>query len=197
MLLSSRVTATSNNTDVSGRRNASSSVIGEIYTGWWTSVFTSVESVESMRPMSPIYQSLQRNNVEPIMEAFKIVCENADSTLELWLMFLFSFVRTRKELSPFKPRTPLSFILGENPLEGSFSSDKSTILEVKSFPLNLNIKMSVSVYRWWLSFYSYYDSFDHSVTGWAYETCVYLMSESGISRYENIFIRKRWTSWKK
>ena len=90
-------------------------------------------------PMSPIYQSLQRNNVDPIMEAFKIVCGNADST-GVVIDVSFFFCSDLKELSPFKPRTPLSFILGENPLEGSFSSDKSTILEVKSFPLNLNIK---------------------------------------------------------
>ncbi len=53
----------------------------------------------------------------------------------------FFFCSDQKELSPFKPRTPLSFYSLGRILWREFSSDKSTILEVKSFPLNLNIKV--------------------------------------------------------
>ncbi|MEQ2912064.1 zinc-dependent metalloprotease [Butyricimonas faecihominis] len=139
MLLSSRVTATSNNTDVSGGEMPLHPLLVKFTRDDEQVYLHRLSPLNQCDPMSPIYQSLQRNNVEPIMEAFKIVCENADST-GIVIDVSFFFCSDQKELSPFKPRTPLSFILGENPLEGSFSSDKSTILEVKSFPLNLNIK---------------------------------------------------------
>ena len=139
MLLSSRVTATSNNTDVSGGEMPLHPLLVKFTRDDEQVYLHRLSPLNQCDPMSPIYQSLQRNNVEPIMEAFKIVCENADST-GIVIDVSFFFCSVQKELSPFKPRTPLSFILGENPLEGSFSSDKSTILEVKSFPLNLNIK---------------------------------------------------------
>ncbi len=139
MLLSSRVTATSNNTDVSGGEMPLHPLLVKFTRDEEQVYLHRLSPLNQCDPMSPIYQSLQRNNVEPIMEAFKIVCENADST-GIVIDVSFFFCSDQKELSPFKPRTPLSFILGENPLEGSFSSDKSTILEVKSFPLNLNIK---------------------------------------------------------
>ena len=139
MLLSSRVTATSNNTDVSGGEMPLHPLLVKFTRDDEQVYLHRLSPLNQCDPMSPICQSLQRNNVEPIMEAFKIVCENADST-GIVIDVSFFFCSDQKELSPFKPRTPLSFILGENPLEGSFSSDKSTILEVKSFPLNLNIK---------------------------------------------------------
>ena len=139
MLLSSRVTATSNNTDVSGGEMPLHPLLVKFTRDDEQVYLHRLSPLNQCDPMSPIYQSLQRNNVEPIMEAFKIVCENADST-GIVIDVSFFFCSDQKELSPFKPRTPLSFVLGENPLEGSFSSDKSTILEVKSFPLNLNIK---------------------------------------------------------
>ena len=139
MLLSSRLTATSNNTDVSGGEMPLHPLLVKFTRDDEQVYLHRLSPLNQCDPMSPIYQSLQRNNVEPIMEAFKIVCENADST-GIVIDVSFFFCSDQKELSPFKPRTPLSFILGENPLEGSFSSDKSTILEVKSFPLNLNIK---------------------------------------------------------
>ena len=139
ILLSSRVTATSNNTDVSGGEMPLHPLLVKFTRDDEQVYLHRLSPLNQCDPMSPIYQSLQRNNVEPIMEAFKIVCENADST-GIVIDVSFFFCSDQKELSPFKPRTPLSFILGENPLEGSFSSDKSTILEVKSFPLNLNIK---------------------------------------------------------
>ena len=139
MLLSSRVTATSNNTDVSGGEMPLHPLLVKFTRDEEQVYLHRLSPLNQCDPMSPIYQSLQRNNVDPIMEAFKIVCGNADST-GVVIDVSFFFCSDQKELSPFKPRTPLSFILGENPLEGSFSSDKSTILEVKSFPLNLNIK---------------------------------------------------------
>lgn len=139
MLLSSRVTATSNNTDVSGGEMPLHPLLVKFTRDDEQVYLHRLSPLNQCDPMSPIYQSLQRNNVEPIMEVFKIVCENADST-GIVIDVSFFFCSDQKELSPFKPRTPLSFILGENPLEGSFSSDKSTILEVKSFPLNLNVK---------------------------------------------------------
>lgn len=139
MLLSSRVTATSNNTDVSGGEMPLYPLLVKFTRDEEQVYLHRLSPLNQCDPMSPIYQSLQRNNVDPIMEAFKIVCGNADST-GVVIDVSFFFCSDQKELSPFKPRTPLSFILGENPLEGSFSSDKSTILEVKSFPLNLNIK---------------------------------------------------------
>ena len=139
MLLSSRVTATSNNTDVSGGEMPLHPLLVKFTRDDEQVYLHRLSPLNQCDPMSPIYQSLQRNNVDPIMEAFKIVCGNADST-GIVIDVSFFFCSDQKELSPFKPRTPLSFILGENPLEGSFSSDKSTILEVKSFPLNLNIK---------------------------------------------------------
>ena len=139
MLLSSRVTATSNNTDVSGGEMPLHPLLVKFTRDDEQVYLHRLSPLNQCDPMSPIYQSLQRNNVDPIMEAFKIVCGNADST-GVVIDVSFFFCSDQKELSPFKPRTPLSFILGENPLEGSFSSDKSTILEVKSFPLNLNIK---------------------------------------------------------
>ena len=139
MLLSSRVTATSNNTDVSGGEMPLHPLLVKFTRDEEQVYLHRLSPLNQCDPMSPIYQSLQRNNVDPIMEAFKIVCGNADST-GVVIDVSFFFCSDQKELSPFKPRTPLSFILGENPLEGSFYSDKSTILEVKSFPLNLNIK---------------------------------------------------------
>ncbi len=139
MLLSSRVTATSNNTDVSGGEMPIHPLLIKFTRDEEQVYLHRLSPLNQCDPQSPIYHSLKRNNVDPIMEVFKIVCENLDST-GVVIDVSFFFCSDQKELSPFKPRTPLSFLLGENPLEGSFASEKSTILEVKAFPQNLNIK---------------------------------------------------------
>ena len=95
MLLSSRVTATSNNTDVSGGEMPLHPLLVKFTRDEEQVYLHRLSPLNQCDPMSPIYQSLQRNNVDPIMEAFKIVCGNADST-GVVIDVSFSFVRIRR-----------------------------------------------------------------------------------------------------
>ena len=74
-----------------------------------------------MRPDVPDFiNHCKRNNVRANNGGFlKIVCENADST-GIVIDVSFFFCSDQKELSPFKPRTPLSFILGGESFGGEF-----------------------------------------------------------------------------
>lgn len=90
----------------------------------------------------PISSSFHKNFVDPVLKGFKIVAKNKGSVVIDVTAF---FGTNEKCISPIKPDNPLSKLLGDSrALKGTFQADGSNIMEVKTFPQNIEIKSLLS-----------------------------------------------------
>lgn len=92
---------------------------------------------------SNMYMAFVKNYVDPIWNAYKIEAMNPDSTtyvIEVTDLFLGDV----PELSPFREANIWDALMRKKPLSGSLSSSKSSIIGVKAFPQNINIKSQLT-----------------------------------------------------
>ena len=92
---------------------------------------------------SNMYAAFQRNFSDPIWEAYKIESLSPDSSAYVIDMSSL-FITDVPEFSPFRSENIMDVLMKRKALKGSLASSKSTILGMKCFPLNINIKTLMS-----------------------------------------------------
>ncbi|MCT4644696.1 MAG: zinc-dependent metalloprotease [Carboxylicivirga sp.] len=143
LLLSNRVTATSNNKDVSA---------GQIPKDPFLITFTKDEHKVYLHqyltnficdPNESIYEAYKRNNLTPILKAFDIKACNQDSTSTVIEVTSF-FSSNEKCISPFMEASILDAIMKTKKMSGTFQKAPSHIKGIKAFEKNVQIKSSLS-----------------------------------------------------
>ncbi|MCP9610987.1 zinc-dependent metalloprotease [Coprobacter tertius] len=141
-LLSSRIAETSNTQDY---------VAGQMATRPFMIKFSKdnnnvyahkVQANDIVSKGDPITPAFEKNFVDPVFKGFKIVGKNGDNVLIDVTSF---FGSNEKIISPIKPENPLTVLLGgSKSLKGTFVSDGSTLMGVKTFPRNIEIRSMLS-----------------------------------------------------
>jgi len=138
LLLSSRVSATSNNKDiVAGQMPRQPELIR--FSKDDEKLYMHVVNTKNVCKTDEIQPSIDRNNLNPIRQSFAIKAVNSDSTASVIDVTKF-FCSDVKILNPFKEASVFDAIFGNKVLKGSFKSADSRILKTKTFPKNINIK---------------------------------------------------------
>ena len=99
--------------------------------------FYIVNDYKRVREGDPIEPAFRKNNREPIVKSFKVKAFKKDSC---YLIDMTSFFKSNEKMI-----TPLQYsqnIMGQR--SGSYDSDASKILEVKSFPKNVEITSQIN-----------------------------------------------------
>lgn len=99
--------------------------------------FYIVSDYKRVREGDPIEPAFRKNNREPIVKSFKVKAFKKDSC---YLVDMTSFFKSNEKMI-----TPLQYsqnIMGQR--SGSYDSDASKILEVKSFPKNVEITSQIN-----------------------------------------------------
>ena len=99
--------------------------------------FYSVNTFRKVREGDPITEAFDRNNREPIIKSFKVKAFKKDTC---YLIDMTSFFKSNEKLI-----TPLQYsqnIMGAR--SGSYDADGSKIVEVKSFPENVEISSQIN-----------------------------------------------------
>lgn len=92
---------------------------------------------------STILKSLRRNNIDPIMSAFPIKTYSNDSTAVL-IEVNKLFLSGASPVTPLMPPSPFDAIFGVKRQGGAFRPDMSSLLEIKSFPKNIGVKVRLA-----------------------------------------------------
>ena len=99
--------------------------------------FYSVNTFRKVREGDPITEAFDRNNREPIIKSFKVKAFKKDTC---YLIDMTSFFKSNEKLI-----TPLQYsqnIMGQK--SGTYDAEASKILEVKSFPENVEISSQIN-----------------------------------------------------
>ena len=142
-LISSRVSSISNNKDIAAGQMPKNPLLVTFSADTSNVYMHMKKSNVECDTTSNMYKSFLLNHVNPIWNAYKIEAMSPDSTayvIDLTRLFLSDV----PELSPFRGGSVFDVLSGRKPLSGSFSSSKSSILEVKAFPRNIKIKSMMS-----------------------------------------------------
>ncbi|MBD5304396.1 MAG: zinc-dependent metalloprotease [Bacteroides sp.] len=96
------------------------------------------QSTSVVDPNDPIAASFDLNFTEPVLKSFKIEHkENGKTFIDVTSFF----AGNEKAISPIKETNPLSKLLGgKEGIKGTFYSDGSGVVSVKSFPENVEVK---------------------------------------------------------
>lgn len=99
--------------------------------------FKVVNTFRKVREGDPIEEAFRKNNLDPIIKSFKVKAFKKDSC---YLIDMTAFFTSNEKMI-----TPLQYsqnLMGQK--SGSFDSDASKILEVKSFPQNIEISSQMN-----------------------------------------------------
>ena len=99
--------------------------------------FYTVNTFRKVREGDPITPAFEKNNREPIIKSFKVKAFKKDSC---YLIDMTSFFKSNEKII-----TPLQYsqnIMGQR--SGSYDAEASKILEVKSFPENVEISSQIN-----------------------------------------------------
>jgi hypothetical protein len=143
MLLTSRVSEISNNKDVVSGQMPKDPLMIRFSKDEEKVYLHYITSPNICDPNEAIHKSLLRNNLDPVMEAFEIKTVSPDSTASVIDVSKF-FCSDIAMLNPFKEANVLDVIFGTKKLKGTFKADRSSILDFRAFPLNVNIKSRLS-----------------------------------------------------
>lgn len=141
-LLTNRIAGLSKTSDfVAGQMATSPMLI--TFTKDYNNVYMRLEQTRAVvSPEDPIKPSFDKNFVNPILKGFKITARTPNSVVIDVTSF---FGGNEKSISPIRPDSPLAKLLGgPKNLKGTFVSDASTVTEVKSFPMNIEVKSMLS-----------------------------------------------------
>lgn len=101
-----------------------------------------VQSQDIVNENDPIAPSFNKNFSDPVLKGFKIAGKKEDNVLIDVTTF---FGGNEKCISPIKPENPLAKLLGASrSIKGTFAADASNILDIKTFPKNLEIRSLLS-----------------------------------------------------
>ena len=136
MLLATKVSSTSDNSDVVAGQMPSDPIMVE-----WSSDEDNVYLLDATLRAAcdtteAIYKGFELNYMKPVMKSFSIKAVNPDSTGVVIDVSKF-FCSDEQYMSPFVPSSPFDGLFGINHQSGSFQSDKSAILSFKAFPQNI------------------------------------------------------------
>ncbi|MCF0176507.1 MAG: zinc-dependent metalloprotease [Bacteroidales bacterium] len=139
MLLSSKVSSTSDNRDVIAGQMPSDPQMIE-----WSCDEDNVYLLDATLKAvcdstETIAKGFNRNYMKPVRKAFKIEAVSPDSSAVVINAGKF-FCSDEDYLSPFAPASPLDALFGGAKMSGSFKSDLSQVLDFKAFPQNILVR---------------------------------------------------------
>lgn len=145
-LISSRVSTTSNNKDIAAGQMPHNPVLVTFSKDAKKLYMYKKRSRNIGDTTSVMMESFKRNFIDPIWEVYDIECFSPDSSAIVVNMSDL-FITDVPEFSPFRSGNIMDVLAKKQPLSGSLMSSKSSILSMKAFPQNINIKslMSYSV----------------------------------------------------
>lgn len=142
-MISSRVSSTSNNKDVAAGQMPHNPVL-VTFTADDKKLYMHRKFVRNLcDTTSNMYAAFQRNFSDPIWEAYKIESLAPDSSAYVIDMSSL-FITDVPEFSPFRSENIMDVLMKKKAIKGSLSASKSSILGMKCFPLNINIKSLMS-----------------------------------------------------
>lgn len=142
-LIASRVSSTSNNKDVAAGQMPHNPVL-VTFSADAKNLYMHKKMVRNLcDTTSNMYAAFQRNFSDPIWEAYKIESLSPDSSAYVVDMSAL-FITDVPEFSPFRSENIMDALMKKKALKGSLASAKSSILSMKCFPLNINIKSLMS-----------------------------------------------------
>ena len=142
-LLASRVSSISNNKDIAAGQMPRSPIHITFSADEKNVYIHKKRTTTECDTTSNMYQAFVRNYIDPIWNAYKIEAMNPDSTAYV-IDITDLFVGDVPELSPFRESNIWDVLMRKKPLTGSLSSSKSSIIGVKAFPQNINIKSQLT-----------------------------------------------------
>lgn len=143
MLLASRVSKTSDNTDIAAGQMPRQPLLVRFSKDKDKVYLHRISSPNICDPSESIHKSLVRNNLDPIMEAFDIKAVSPDSTARVIDVTKF-YCSDIKELNPFREASVFDALFGNKPMSGTYKGTRSSIMATKAFPLNVNVRSSLS-----------------------------------------------------
>ena len=142
-MIASRVSSTSNNKDIAAGQMPRNPVL-VTFSADKKKIYMHKKMVRNLcDTTSNMYAAFQRNFSDPIWEAYKIESLSPDSSAYVIDMSSL-FITDVPEFSPFRSENIMDVLMKRKALKGSLASSKSTILGMKCFPLNINIKTLMS-----------------------------------------------------
>ena len=142
-MISSRVSSTSNNKDVAAGQMPHNPVL-VTFSADDKKVYMHRKMVRNLcDTTSNMYEAFQRNFSNPIWEAYKIESLSPDSSAYVVNMSAL-FITDVPEFSPFRSENIMDVLRKKKAMKGSLVAAKSSILGMKCFPLNINIKTLMS-----------------------------------------------------
>lgn len=142
-MISSRVSSTSNNKDVAAGQMPHNPVL-VTFTADEKKIYMHRKFVRNLcDTTSNMYAAFQRNFSNPIWEAYKIESLAPDSSAYVIDMSSL-FITDVPEFSPFRSENIMDVLMKKKAIRGTLSATKSSILGMKCFPLNINIKTLMS-----------------------------------------------------
>lgn len=142
-MISSRVSSTSNNKDIAAGQMPHNPVL-VTFSADAKKVYMHKKMVRNLcDTTSNMYASFQRNFSDPIWEAYKIESLSPDSSAYVIDMSPL-FITDVPEFSPFRSENIMDVLMKKKAMKGSLASSKSSILGMKCFPMNINIKTLMS-----------------------------------------------------
>ena len=136
-LLTNRITETSDDAAFAAGELIGNPIMFRITADTSFVHFYSVNTYKKVREGDPISAAFIKNNREPVIKSFKVKAFKKDSS---YLIDMTSFFKSNEKLI-----TPLQYsqnIMGQR--SGSYDADGSRILEVKSFPENVEITSQIN-----------------------------------------------------
>ena len=141
-LLANRIAETSNSQDYVAGQMATTPLMIRFSKDDQKVYMHLVQSSNIVDRNDPILPAFDKNFADPVLKGFKIVARNMDNVVIDVTSF---FGGNEKCISPIKQESPLAKLFGGgNSLKGTFASDASNILSVKTFPNNIEIKSLLS-----------------------------------------------------
>ena len=139
MLLSTKVSSTSDNSDVIAGQMPQDPLMLE-----WSHDNEKVYLLDAMNnaicdSTEAIAKGFALNNIKPVMKAFPIKAFGPDSASVVIDVTKF-FCANEDYMSPFIPASPFDALFGYDRMSGKFQSDMSSILSFKAFPQNIVFK---------------------------------------------------------
>ncbi len=143
MLFASRVSATSNNSDVIAGQMPSNPTLIE-----WNldneKIYLNIVSHQGVCDENEsLYSGFVKNNINPISKVFPIKCYSDDS-LSVIIDVTKFYCSDDKMISPFIPSTPFDALFGLRRMKGQFKQELSSIIGFKSFENNFNVKLRLA-----------------------------------------------------
>ena len=136
MLMTTKVSAISNNTDVIAGQMPSDPMFLE-----WSMDDERVYLLDANKDAicvadEPMQKGFERNWMKPVFKAFPIKTYSTDGENVVIDVTKF-FCADERYMSPFIPTSPLDGMMKTRRMKGSFKSDMSSIISFKSFPKNI------------------------------------------------------------